>query len=153
MGCLTILFYSLYILTQTLRKIRWPSPITRLTVQFTCGLISGNLQVDKKNMVILHRDCPYWDKVSLHNTKLKLKILLKSKRNRGNVEHILLLLAPAKQVLCSVDMLQEGAPCDYFVHKRCCKVQYVTTLFGTGATKCKSNNVLRATVNMGSFMH
>ena len=55
----------------------WPSAITRLTTHFSWGVaLCINwwfASIENAYMVIHDTKFPYWDQVSLHNTKLKVK--------------------------------------------------------------------------------
>ena len=56
-----------------MRKIKWPSAITRLTAHFTCGLRSDLVFAWKgKSMIIHDTECPCWDQVLLNITHSKL---------------------------------------------------------------------------------
>ena len=63
----------MYTHTNPWGRLKWPYAITRLTAHFVCGLMADLVICkSRKSMVVHDTECPYWDQVSLNNTKPNL---------------------------------------------------------------------------------
>ena len=68
-----------------INPIYWDNPtsymyctmtVHRQVGRWLCRWLCGDLQAQKKSMIIHDTEYPYWNKVALNNTKLKLKLIV-----------------------------------------------------------------------------